>query len=334
MITAIFVLTMLLTVYQVPKLIYKLLFFISLLLVTWKSIMLTLLYEGYISEVFKSQRELLHLLGIFYTQDLTWDESSSFTFIPDTLAFTCSIIGWIYAKKVKFKPSDNKRKNLWLFCSFLALTGTCASNFSYINIAYFLLWVYWAGSWALRLSKNVFKCGILLISLMTTMQMIFSYFYFILLNAEINEDQAELYGIILNKPRFLPNYILVFVLHCFSTMYVRKAGIKEEDRELRENLIHHEEFLKEGKSSLNDERVVDIEESRRLLMLKVQETNFDDESESSGSSESAESLRTDSDATGKRSSSSSSSFSDQGREKKGEGGGGGGGEGIEKKEKE
>ena len=311
MLTAIFVLTMLLTVYQVPKIIYKLLFFISLLLVTWKSIMLTLLYEGYISEVFKSQRDLLHLLGIFYTQDLTWDESSSFTFIPDTLAFTCSIIGWIYAKKVRFKPSDNKRKNLWLFCSFLALTGTCASNFSYINIAYFLLWVYWAGSWALRLSKNVFKCGILLISMMTTMQMIFSYFYFILLNTEITEDQAELYGIILNKPRFLPNYILVFVLHCFSTMFVRKAGIKEEEREIRENLIQQEEFMHPDRASLNDERAVDIEESRRLLMLKVQETNFDDESDSSGSSES---LRTDSDASGRISSSSSSSFSDQVKE--------------------
>ena len=307
MLIALFILTMLLTIYQVPKFVYKCLFFISLLLVTWKSIMLTLLYEGYISEVFERERYLLHLLGIFYNQDLTWDESSSFTFIPDTLAFVCSIVGWIYAKKVKFKPSDSKRKNLWLFCSFLALTGTCASSFSYINIAYFLLWVYWAGCWALKMSKSVFKYGVIVISLMTTLQILFSYFYFILLTENITEAQAELYGIILNKPKFLPNYILVFVLHCFATMFVRKAGISE-DRMLNQRLIENQEFLDKAKSSVNEVlKTEDIEESRKHLMKKVQETDFD---QLSGDDYSSGSLYTDSDFSQKESESSEDSSED------------------------
>ena len=132
---SLFILSMLLTIHQVPKSIYKVLFFISLLLVTWKSIMLILLQEGLISNVFAQQRYLFSLLGVFYSEDLNWDNSSALTFIPDCLAFTCSLIGWIYAKKVKFSPSDKKRKDFWLFCCFTMLTATVASNFSYINIA-------------------------------------------------------------------------------------------------------------------------------------------------------------------------------------------------------
>lgn len=260
LLTALFILCMLLTIYQVPKFVYKFLFFISMIIVIWKSIMLSLLYDGYISDLFEKERYLLGLLGVFYSEDLTWDESSSLSFIPDTLAFICSIVGWIYAKKVKFRPSDNKRKNLWLFCCFLALTGTCASYFTYVNIGYLVIWIFWAFCWSLKLSKVMFKYGVLLISFMTTLQIVFSYFFHLFLLDQIAEENAELYGIILNKPRYLPAYILVFVLHCFSTMYVRKSGINEERLDaLREKMLQKQEEEKiapnlEGKNSLEEQK--------------------------------------------------------------------------------
>ena len=152
-------------------------------------------------------------------------------------------------------------------------------------------------SWSLNLSKSLFKFGILLISLVTTLQIIFSYFYYILLYENISESDAQIYGIVLNKAKYLPNYIVIFVLHCFATMYVRKTGIKQENKELKTNLIEEkssDEFYKDessDESKHESEEVKDSSEESKDSSEESQDSSEDSKSSSKNSKNSKNSKK-------------------------------------------
>ncbi|CAG9318174.1 PIEZO2_4 [Blepharisma stoltei] len=262
-------LILLLTV-QVPRAVYKYLGISSVLLNLWKLVMLIIFYSDKNSTFFSDHKETLKILGVFYHNTSELNYVSAASFYPDLMAFLVSLIGYYYGN-TKLKLSNNFRRMLNLFLTFSMVMASCISSFSFVNVLYIIIAMYWVLTWSYGIYPRLYQLGCRVISFVTVIQILTSYLYNMVLHNYFSSVDAIRYGIILPTYSDYFNFLVVFALHGFSTVYARRALLNPDEH--RAVLIQPEEEIKDNEeknfnSTLDDEDLNDsvpFELSRSLL---------------------------------------------------------------------